>query len=153
MPLKWNGKWSAIQVFEMKGPRLVPNDLYERFNRIAVIEDWVFSLIDRRSTKIEAAAVEGLAYSKRSSSAHEMAGLWWFVVGGLCRNGMVVHVVTPDRARSVLGKVPRKDRKLWAHQILYKAGAPKTWGPDTLDAFLVANSVVAEIGKGALICR
>ena len=99
------------------------------------------------------AVLEQYAYSADTSRAHSLGELGGVVKVALAYMGLELAVMSPARARVLLGKAPRKGGKDWAHARLLEAGAPRSWTGDQLDAFCVANAWLAENQGHALILR
>jgi len=144
----WGLEWRRVMAFEAPPDLSLPADASDedRVARMRSICRWA------RTMPCDIVAMERIAYAKNTSAASEMAGLWWAVRAAMSNNGTPVRTIAVNQARALLGKAPKAQPKVWAHRILYDAGAPRSWGGDTCDAFLVANVLLAEEGV-ALIAR
>jgi len=97
-------------------------------------------------------AIEQYAFSRMASQAHALGELGGAVKAALWRAGFPVRPVVAMSARKVvMGVCPRNDAKRVTHLALYRMGAPKSWTGDELDAWVVANALLAEVGTGALV--
>jgi Holliday junction resolvasome RuvABC endonuclease subunit len=117
----------------------LPKDADElaRARRLQAIRSEVLGFVKRHGCRV--AVLEQYAFSSQASQAHALGELGGVIKVLLAELQVEVHVVPPASARKLLGKAPRKDVKVWAHQRLYTAGAPHHWTGDQLDAFVVAN--------------
>ncbi len=65
----------------------------------------------------------------------------------LCEQGQRVITVPQASARKLLlGKLPRKDVKETVRQTVTSFMGCAGWGPDEVDAFVVANWLASEVG-------
>lgn len=152
LPADWALDWSRVRVGVAGRPLKDDAPVETQLARLAEIRDGVVAFA--RETGASVAYVLGYAYNKaqvsRLAAAGELGGV---VKLGLIEAGIAVEVVVESRARTLLGKAPRKDAKLWATQRLVAAGAPRAWLQDQLDALVAANWGVSEHGGRALIIR
>lgn len=149
VPVRWGLDWSRIAVAKAGAPLPKEASEHERARRLADSRDIITAFARKHDCSM--AVVEQYAFTARDSQAHALGELGGVVKVALCELGLGVHVVSPASARRLLGKAPRKDVKIWTHQQLYAAGAPKAWTADQLDAFLIANYHLSGIGGDALM--
>lgn len=152
VPADWGCDWSrcswATSGYSVKDSA----DERARLERLATIRRDVVSFCDTH--RPVAVWILGYAYNKLLSRAHSAGELGGVVKLGLLEASHGVRVVVESRARTLLGRAPRKDVKLWATQRLVSAGAPRDWPQDVLDAFVAANWGLSEQeDSGALILR
>lgn len=149
VPERWGCVWSGIAV--ARAGRGLPKTATEaeRLKRIGEIRDRVVAFV--REYCVRVCVVEQYAFSARASHAHALGELGGVVKLALQERCCEVVVVSPAAARKLLGKQPRSQAKVWAAQRLFAAGAPKTWTLDQVDAFVVANHYLSEIGGDAIM--
>lgn len=152
LPADWGLDWARIAVCASGCSLKNDAGADEQMGRLAAIRDDVLDFA--RDHRVTHAYVLGYAYNKAQvSRAHAAGELGGVVKLALIEANIEVHVVVESSARTLLGRAPRKDAKLWATQRLVSAGAPRTWVQDCLDAFVAANWGLTEMGGQALIMR
>lgn len=152
IPSDWKLDWARVRV--AAAGRALRDDatVDEQLSRLAEIRDDVVAFA--RETGATVAYVLGYAYNKAQvSRAHAAGELGGVVKLALAEANVEVQVIVESRARTLFGKAPRKDAKIWATQRLVAAGAPRSWTQDQLDAVVAANWGVSELGGDALIIR
>ena len=95
--------------------------------------------------------VEQYAFSARQSRSHALGEVGGVVKLALHRRSMPLQTVVVSQARSILGKVPRKDSKVHTRALLTAMGAPVAWDGDEADAFVVANWGLSELDEACII--
>ena len=91
--------------------------------------------------------VEQYAFGAKSR-AHALGELGGVVKVECLELGLPVRSVSPSEARKfLLGSLPKADQKVKTQLAVYAAGAPKSWSGDEVDAFVVANWGLSEIGE------
>ncbi len=149
VPARWGQVWSRIAVAKAGyGLKKDASEL-ERVGRLEEIETAVLAFAAEQQASV--VVLEQYAFSAQASQARALGELGGVVRLALKRAGLEFHVIWPGTARKLLGKAPRSQVKVWAHQRLYAAGAPKTWTGDQLDAFVLGNHFLSENGGDALI--
>lgn len=150
IPARWKiGDWSKLRVGNyptayFKIGTGEPREITEA-HRLETIVEWLANAT--RKLKPGFAFVEGYAFSRHSSSVTKLAELGGAARVEFLRMGLPLRVVTATAARKLLlGKLPPKDSKAITHDSLYRAGAPKEWCGDILDAFVIANYARTELG-------
>ena len=154
VPERWGGgvrqeDWSRIAVAKAGHGLRKDAPERERVARLEDIETAILAFVAEQKVKV--AVIEQYAFTSMLSHAHALGELGGVVKVALQRAGVEIAVVSPASARKCLGKQPRAQAKVWAQQRLYRAGAPKSWTEDQLDAFVIANHHLAENGGDAVI--
>jgi hypothetical protein len=149
LPLRWSRDWAPVAVG--KAGRSCRKDApeRERIERVQSIRDAVVEFVFLHGATV--AVLEQYAFTSDHGHAHALGELGGAVKLALLEHGVELAVTSPATARKCLGKQPRKDAKIWAHQKLYACGAPHSWTGDQLDALVVANNWLAENGGDAII--
>jgi hypothetical protein len=149
VPEDWAGDWARIRTGRA-GQKLTKEATPEQqIERLRSIRGRVQAFV--KTHHVTVAVIEEYAFSATTIGAHSLGELGGVIKVELFDMGVAVHVVSPARARTLLGKQPKRDRKVWAQGQLYAAGAPKTWSGDELDAFVNANYYLSENGGHAVI--
>jgi Holliday junction resolvasome RuvABC endonuclease subunit len=149
VPSFWNLNWQRITVAQAGYKLKQSSTEHERFARIDAIEAVVMGVAAIHGCRV--AVIEQHAFSKSGGHALERAELVGVVKRSLFKAGVEVFAYNATTARTLLGKAPRKDPKVWAHQRLYAMGAPRGWTGDQLDAFLQVNQHLSLVGGTALM--
>jgi hypothetical protein len=149
VPEQWCGDWSRIRTGRAGKKLTKQATTEEQIERLRSIRSRVQAFV--REHHVTVAVIEEYAFSATTSGAHSLGELGGVVKVELYDMGVDVHVVSPARARTLLGRQPKRDRKVWAQGRLYAAGAPKAWSGDELDAFVNANYYLSEHGGHAII--
>jgi len=157
IPPEWVlGDWASLRYASFVEPMPRRDSFaeplaYEKFRieRMARIAERVAEFV-LKTPGVVRGFIEGYGYTMGGAGAHSLAEFggilrYWLVL----RCGLVVEPVQEASARKLLlGKLPKKDRKL-AVQLAYgKAGAP--FNSDEADAMTVASWGMSEIGLTAL---
>lgn len=97
--------------------------------------------------------LEQYAYSSELSHAHSIGELGGVVKRELMLRRLPFQSIAAASARKVLGKQPRSGGKVWAAEIIYRAGGDvaKAWNEDQVDAFVVANAGLLELGGTGIV--
>lgn len=152
VPFDWNLDWSRIARATYGVKLAAKASEKERATRIDFIAR---NLVEfGRKFGVTVAFVEQYAFTARGSHAHSLGEL-----GGVLKRAVQFDLgiplrdpIAPASARTLLGRIPRKDAKDETHIRLTQAGAPTNWTPDELDAFMIANYGLSAInGATALI--
>lgn len=152
LPADWNCDWTRVAVAAAGYPLSQDASVRESMQRLMDIREDIIEFAQQHQATH--AMVLGYAFNKADTSRLAAAGeLGGIVKVALLEASLDVGVVVESRARTLLGKAPRKDAKVWATQRLLAAGAPKAWLLDQFDAFVAANWGVSELGGKALIIR
>lgn len=150
LPCDWALDWKRVRGFVSGCDLKQDSSVDAQIGRMVQIRDDI--LAAARTYAVTHAFVLGYAYNKQQvSRAHSAGELGGVVKVALVEANIEVHVVVESQARTLLGKAPRKDAKLWATQRLMRAGAPRHWAQDCLDAFVAANFGSSELGGDTLI--
>lgn len=152
VPTDWGLDWSRV-AHRVAGAELKQDaTVAQHVGRLRLIARAAMAFA--REHRVTRAWILGYAYNKADMSRAHLAGeLGGVVKYALVEIGVEVEVVVESRARTLLGKAPRKDAKVWATERLMRAGAPPSWPQDVLDAFVGANWGLSELGGSALIMR
>lgn len=158
IPPRWRlGYWWSLDVVAWDPP----GDMLDEQARIRRVE-WIVDRVDEFVAKAAlrvvvghaappAIFIEGYAFSRSSSSVTKLAELGGAVRVDLRRRGFVARSVTASAARKLLlGRLPKREAKNATHGALRAAGVPPAWSGDVLDAFVVANFGLTELGLPAL---
>lgn len=159
LPYNWGLDWSRARrrTFGQKLPRDASlRQIIDRIDDIA-LSTWEFI---RAGERPAFACLENYAFSAGNVALAELSGsIKRLLVKEL---GIDLRLVGAKSARAIIGKMERQKKggpkppteKEQAHIILTNAGAPLTWTPDELDAFLLVNFGFSSIpGADALILR
>jgi len=149
VPSDWALDWRRITTMTVGKSLTREATLEEQARRLCLIVD----AVDRfaRAHSPDVAILEEYAFVTHvRSGVHALGELGGVVKRQLFLMGIPLLACSPQRARKMLGKAPRKDAKIWVGQQLYRAGAPKSWSLDECDAFVVANHYLAENGGHAI---
>jgi Holliday junction resolvasome RuvABC endonuclease subunit len=149
VPEDWAGDWARIRTGRAGKKLTKAATPEEQIERLRSIRGRVQAFV--KANHITVAVIEEYAFSATTIGAHSLGELGGVIKVELFDMGLAVHVVSPARARTLLGKQPKRDRKAWAQGRLYAAGAPKAWSGDELDAFVLANHHLSETGGHAVI--
>lgn len=149
VPEHWCGDWSRIRTGRAGKKLTKTASPAEQIERIRSIRGRVQAFV--KANHITVAVIEEYAFSATTVGAHSLGELGGVIKVELYDMGVDVHVVSPARARTLLGRQPKRDRKVWAQGRLYAAGAPKAWSGDEIDAFVNANYYLSENGGHAII--
>jgi hypothetical protein len=145
LPFNWGGDWEKAR-FGLTGYTLASKTQAERIARIVRVTEAVERFVAAQPGKVTV-FIEGYAFSKRTTSATKLAelgGAVRFVLG--TELGIIAEEMTASRARAyVLGKLPQKDQKAIT-QATVREFCPLKLTGDEVDAFVVANAGVAELG-------
>jgi hypothetical protein len=151
-PVDWAQDWARVVVGEAGYGLKDDASLIDHAARHRSVRDAILTFA--RQHRVTHAWVLGYAFNKaqvsRLAAAGELGGI---VKLGLIDAGIMTQVVVESRARTLLGKAPRKGAKLWAVERLRRAGAPVSWSVDQFDAFVAGNWGLSELGSSALILR
>ena len=149
IPADWSGDFARAQVATAGMSLNRDASVREQVYRLQSIRDAVIHFAKR--TGITAAVIEEYAMGPHG---HRL-GFSLAELGGVVKTALIelridVETVSPQSARKLLGKQPRKDRKIWAAQRIIAMGAPRAWSLDILDAAVLANWKLGELGVGLL---
>jgi Holliday junction resolvasome RuvABC endonuclease subunit len=148
-PVRWGRDWSKVAVH--KAGRGCKKDApeHERIVRVLDIRNQVLRFVIEQEVTV--VVIEQYAFTSDHGHAHALGELGGAVKIALLERGIDVQVTSPATARKCLGKQPRAQAKVWAHQKLYTLGAPHSWTGDQLDAFVMLNNWFAENEGDAFI--
>lgn len=124
---------------------------YERLMRIASIAEGITSFCEKM--KATAVYVEEYAYSQVSSHATGLGEVGGVVKLEIYRRlGIIsVPIVASSARKMLLMKCPQRDPKPFVQYNVQRLGGPtKDWTGDEIDAFVVANAGLADIGGMAM---
>lgn len=144
VPSDWDGRWSRVQ--SMVAGESLPKGATD--NEHALRNQSIANAIIRFARRVGAthAYIEGYAFSRRSSSVHQLAELGGVVRLELVRDGLEVATVNMGQARKLLlGKVPRESAKLAVYDAFIAAGR-RFESLDESDAMAIANYGCAQHG-------
>lgn len=151
-PADWGCDWARVELCTTGYPLKDDASIDQQLDRLKHIRSEAMRFA--HAHKVTHAFVLGYAYNMQQvSRAHAAGELGGIVKLGLREMGIHVQVVVESRARTLLGKAPRKDAKRWAVERLMRAGAPSKWTVDELDAFVCMNWGLSELGGDCLILR
>jgi Holliday junction resolvasome RuvABC endonuclease subunit len=122
----------------------------ERLNRLLDSRRSICSFLDQHGGA-DVAVVEQYAFSKLSSQAHALGELGGVIKTALYERGIKVVTLEASRARSCLGKFPRKDTKKHVQAVVRSMGCPVGWTADVVDAWVIANGYCVENGLGGYV--
>lgn len=162
LPLHWRpGDWRTPKAWLLKTARPASaDDLEGQLRRYAAVATWALGIVGGLTAEGKAAKaptvrlfVEDYGYSKNRSSSvsktMENGGIVKYVLHQEC--GLILQPVASTKARALLGGVPRKDPKPFIQDKLYnRCKAPRTWDENQVDAFVIANWGLSELGGIAL---
>jgi Holliday junction resolvasome RuvABC endonuclease subunit len=142
--------WHEIQTLVCGASLKRDASEHERLNRLLDSRSSICSFL-RQHGGADVAVVEQYAFSKLSSQAHALGELGGVIKTALYEQGIKVVTLEASRARSCLGKFPRKDTKKHVELVVRAMGCPVEWTSDEIDAFVVANGWAVENGLGGLM--
>jgi hypothetical protein len=152
LPTDWKpGDWKRVKAWLGKPPTPESqDDLHGQMRRYGYIAGWAVECIATLGSDVSG-YVEAYGYSannKNASRIQESGGVvkWmlWY------KNRTILTPVTSSGARKLtLGFNPRRpthDPKVVVQTTVFKFGAPKSWGENECDAFLIAQAGLSELG-------
>lgn len=153
IPPRWViGMWSALYAWTREYPPIKEGYEVGRAARLveisAAVEEFILQVSVRRSCPV-VVYVENYAFQKRSSSVTKLAELGGAVRARLYQRapGLVpIPVVAASARKLLLGKLPQKEQKYAVQAAVFAAGAPKEWTEDVVDAFVVSNAGLSDLG-------
>jgi len=151
LPADWAGDFSKVTVGHAGAPLPRDASAKARVDRIGHIVDAVGIFCE--TVKADRVYIEEYAFTARTSQAHALGELGGAIKLALRRLGWVAEPVAAARARTLLGKAPRKNAKGWACGLMVEMGAPREWTLDELDAVVIANWGASEANGAPIIVR
>lgn len=145
IPADWNCDWRAVTTTRVgHGLPKDASDADQLGRLVRLRAEVIDFLAKQRATHV---FVEQYAFGAKSR-AHALGELGGVVKVECLELGLPVRSVPASEARKLfLGKLPKADQKVKTQLAVYAAGAPKTWGGDCCDAWIVANFGLAELGE------
>ncbi len=153
VPASWDGDWDRVA--RLSVGEVVPNGAPEsrRIGRLHRISSEILAFAERNRCTV--AAIEGYAFGAKFSREvlGELTGAVKLALA--TRGGLVIEDVVPaPSARKVmLGKNPARDPKPVVRAFLEDRGLPVGWTDDEVDAFVIANWKLADLGVSAFVAR
>jgi hypothetical protein len=156
LPLDWHpGTWKHVKAWLGRPPTPKgQDDLKGQLDRYIAIAQWASDCVRElgpASSKAIRCYVENYGFSANTANAsriQESGGAVKILL--YQRFGLVLQPVTSSAARKLtLGFNPRRpkhDPKVAVQSAVFSFGAPKTWGENECDAFLVAQFGLSEEG-------
>lgn len=151
IPFNWGAAPDACYVTHFDGPR-APLDDIERARRL----DDLCALLEQELAlcpgRITGVAIEGLPTHQAHAIA-PLAELHGVVRVMLLRRHIWTRTAPLTSVRKLLlGKLPKKDQKKIVEATVRSFGGCGHWSSDEIDAFVVANWMMAELGESFVSC-
>lgn len=145
VPADWGLDWRAVTTMRVGHGLAKDAPQSETLARLKLIRSEVIDFL--AANRVDYVFVEDYAFS-RANCAHSLGEVGGVVKLACAERGWPVQSVTASQARKfLLGALPKADQKVKTHLALYRAGAPKTFSGDELDAFVVASWGLSELGE------
>lgn len=151
VPWDWGGDWSRVARHHVG--HSLPRDATElrRVGRLHQITSETIMFAKRHACSV--ACFEHYAFGARFERERlgELGGA--VKLGLVSQAGMALFESVPSSTarKLLLGRVPKSDPKAHVREHLLRAGMPRVWTDDEMDAFVAANWYLAGAGAYALV--
>jgi hypothetical protein len=151
LPHRWNHSLKRVKVATFGGDVAAEATPLDRVQRLHDIANGIVDFC--RKNQASHVWTEEFAFSQKQSQSHALGEGGGVVKLALYQQlGLVVIPVVASSARKLmLQHLPKSDVKTFTHWNIRQLGAPiDKWNGDEIDAFVVANFGLSELGYAAM---